>query len=901
MKSTAYKLFLSVFITFAQVIAPSLTGRAGGGSLSAQDAFYIYRNDGDFNGFFFDEVVRMGYSKLDLDSIEHDIYVVQEVETADSLYRIPLAAIDSIGFQQPEIKFNPKFKSVEKAGLLPYLKSARDGWVRFLNLPSNLKPSVGDILVGFPTDENASNLYDEGSFSCVVDRIEESPSTLQESGTMLTIWGHAIDQFSDVFEQYITVEELGYDEQGNLVRHRVAGLDTNGRPRRVHGEGSIDLINFSGTLTREWNPNENTSVSLSADVGVKFRVKVAYNIGWHFFVKLTKDLIVNIQPSFALASTRSFEFSLGTLNLPLKIWFPTQCPIFELEPYPDVFVRGVGTLEAKLNFPQSRIAFGDDIVIDSEFPLYPMRYSMHWVPEETKPGNNLIDIGSTNVTLSGYVQAGIKFHAGITTASWYKKLFKGDIGLDLYVGPKLDSSVEFKTDWLNNEGFNLYEQLYKSSIYATWLSCDLEAKATASVLWKTPMEKTFYSTNFKFFRDTIRFVPDIRETWPIVAENNVRVILRTKGEYVLGYTHITPIIKSEYTGKEWSLDEWTYSRDTKEYTSIMPLSELKAGDHLLFMDVNWAGYKMRTVGKRFEIPYIVEIGQKQLKFNSSGEQVLKVPIKANVYKDDIKVTVEYQDEYFDDLDQTFINNFLDASVNVIDEDAGLFELIFKAKRNHAFARKCQVRVLGELIDITQERGDLKGVKADVTVGYDGLSSPPNYSTNYDVTLSWIDDNSFVVEGTHTESQTSYNQAHEELVTNHNYHIRFTITREKVDGLYSSRLYLSDGAYSYSKHVDWEKDFSESPFSNQRQWGTLYNRTDEKYTATFGQLKIEGMAFSFRGDLNSGQVDCKWQIKDALNFNDSRTTVRDEEFHYQVDTSKKNNKVNVSVYFPKPDE
>lgn len=34
--------------------------------LRAQDenaAFYIYRNDGDFDGFFFDEVVRMGYSK----------------------------------------------------------------------------------------------------------------------------------------------------------------------------------------------------------------------------------------------------------------------------------------------------------------------------------------------------------------------------------------------------------------------------------------------------------------------------------------------------------------------------------------------------------------------------------------------------------------------------------------------------------------------------------------------------------------------------------------------------------------------------------------------------------------------------------------------------------------------
>jgi hypothetical protein len=67
-------------------------------SAQAQDAFYIYRNDGDFNGFFFDQVKRMGYSKVDFEGVEHDVYVVQEIETEDTLYRIPLAAIDSIGF-----------------------------------------------------------------------------------------------------------------------------------------------------------------------------------------------------------------------------------------------------------------------------------------------------------------------------------------------------------------------------------------------------------------------------------------------------------------------------------------------------------------------------------------------------------------------------------------------------------------------------------------------------------------------------------------------------------------------------------------------------------------------------------------------------------------------------------
>ena len=32
--------------------------------LFSQEAFYIYRNDGDFNGFFYDEVVEMRLHRL---------------------------------------------------------------------------------------------------------------------------------------------------------------------------------------------------------------------------------------------------------------------------------------------------------------------------------------------------------------------------------------------------------------------------------------------------------------------------------------------------------------------------------------------------------------------------------------------------------------------------------------------------------------------------------------------------------------------------------------------------------------------------------------------------------------------------------------------------------------------
>ena len=88
----------------------------------AQDAFYIYRNDGDFNGFFYDEVIEIRQSKIGVDSLEYEQWVTQEVVLEDTIYRIPLAAIDSIGFQQPEIKFNPKVRFMERDGYSKYFK-----------------------------------------------------------------------------------------------------------------------------------------------------------------------------------------------------------------------------------------------------------------------------------------------------------------------------------------------------------------------------------------------------------------------------------------------------------------------------------------------------------------------------------------------------------------------------------------------------------------------------------------------------------------------------------------------------------------------------------------------------------------------------------------------------------
>lgn len=68
------------------------------GAKAQNDAMFVYRNDGASNAFLKSDVDSMVCSQIDLNNLMHSDYVVQEIWTADSIYRIPLAVIDSIGF-----------------------------------------------------------------------------------------------------------------------------------------------------------------------------------------------------------------------------------------------------------------------------------------------------------------------------------------------------------------------------------------------------------------------------------------------------------------------------------------------------------------------------------------------------------------------------------------------------------------------------------------------------------------------------------------------------------------------------------------------------------------------------------------------------------------------------------
>ena len=160
----------------------------------APDAFYIYKNDGTTMPFFNDLVDSVKWSNYDLDGNYHRVAVVQEVYTTDSLYRIPLELIDSIGFHKPENKYTADAVRMEQQPWWEYVTEYIDTLNVILlrqDIPESIMPKVGDKLVTVVQND----IFPSGFMGKIV-HIEPNP----EDGQQVVICERL--DFKDVFTEF---------------------------------------------------------------------------------------------------------------------------------------------------------------------------------------------------------------------------------------------------------------------------------------------------------------------------------------------------------------------------------------------------------------------------------------------------------------------------------------------------------------------------------------------------------------------------------------------------------------------------------------------------------------------------------------------------------------------------
>lgn len=397
-------------------------------------AFYIYQNDGHFDGFFYDEVEKISYSKLDTAGVEHDDYVSQEIITADSVYRFMLTAIDSVSFVQPEIKFNPQLRMMDDVGLTDYIVRA-DGALLILrgDTPEQLRPQEGQVLacpklpvtgapfVGkvFMTYELSDNLY---------------------------VLCNKISSLGEVFEQFISLEEIVTDETGAQVRRRLAGMKSNpedGNSRRAEANWNADLFQFNVDMEDSWELKDKWKFLLNFHGGFGMKAQVVYNISpVKFFLKMKLEERVEIGMRASIDGTlgdmdNALEKGLlfKTLTKLSRIHLPVNLPVIYLDGAPKPFVRGDAHFNIGLNVGTSSKLFQQWFLISTEPPYFDCDLLARNLDEWISPS------ASVTAELNGMLQMGMKLPFVIGTEDYFGDLLEVNVGNKIYVGPKLTASL----------------------------------------------------------------------------------------------------------------------------------------------------------------------------------------------------------------------------------------------------------------------------------------------------------------------------------------------------------------------------------------------------------------------------------------------------------------------------
>jgi hypothetical protein len=528
------------------------------GFVNAQEAFYIYRNDGDFNGFFYDEVVEMRQSKIGVDSIEYDKWVTQEVVLADTTYRIPLAAIDSISFIQPEIIFNPELRHMDLLEMTPYITARDSQTLTFSNeLPTSLMPQIGNVLIGF------TGILEEGGFGGRV-------TSVTPSGNSIIVETEELTKMSDIFVKFITIEEVGVlEDDPNQVVCRMAGLK---KIKQWEGSGNISLFNINLNLHFPIDPGSGAAGS-SLDATIYFRSKLVmvYKIDEDvFFIKAGASQELGLESSLTLKLSGSPDLKPADLIKPaISIKYPVTVPIplFQMDPMPKVGVRCGGEFDMKINFPGISGSLSEVFTFDSEDPNL---MSFKFTPKfNTTPIGDIIDFAANTdfeFKAEGFVQGGLMVECAIKTNQWVSKIFSASCGVDIWAGPKLNLAFDISGKALmSGDGPYTFADSY---LGMNLISLDAEAYSKGSFLgkevkhtWLDGSIDVFPRLNFYFLNKFSNFQAEhsdnshiLRASWDMDLRNSL--YSHQPGIAVYHKRYATPkIVYSDYTSIPTTVSE----------------------------------------------------------------------------------------------------------------------------------------------------------------------------------------------------------------------------------------------------------------------------------------------------------------------------------------------------------
>ena len=287
---------LFVYSLLVTVLSSLFPLTASAQQTEEQYAIFNWQNNGDFNAFLNSDVDSITFSRIALDGKVHSNVVVQEIWTNDSLYRIPLATIDSVAFRAPEPIFKEGLFHMTVSHL-QYIMEVTDSTVTFSSsIPTSMLPCIGQVLV--------TDVYDEPLNRGFAGRVMSIDSS---SGMVRIVCGPV--SIEDVFDQLVCVGKAVSTNAGNTPA---------GAPRRINEEGitTFDLGDWCFYITDGVQLNVAPSVSL--DYAICYSIFSNNN---RFKCIVNNNLDCSFDFSLEKEGTKNFSHDFATIPIPTGLWF----------------------------------------------------------------------------------------------------------------------------------------------------------------------------------------------------------------------------------------------------------------------------------------------------------------------------------------------------------------------------------------------------------------------------------------------------------------------------------------------------------------------------------------------------------------------------------------------------
>lgn len=457
---------------------------------TGQYALYNYRNDGEFNAWLNIDVDSITYSCIDTLGVEHDDVVVQEVWTRDSLYRIPLNAVDSIGFRAPAPVYKNNVFHIRDYHM-PYVLKA-EGLT--LTLSKEIKkdsiPQVGQIIVSDIVDERLPRGFSGRVLSV-------------ESTTNAYVFTCEAVALNEIFDRLLLVgrSESFIPEEMEQVRRKSSANDSDWDgiiPFEV-GKFRINIPSIEGFVSNSKSDMTLGTISVTPKFCVSFIADIKPFV--HSYVKVLFENKSKVSTEMHLKV--SGESSLTETKIARVYLTKVPIPLVTGVLYGEVAVSGdlslKGNLDLKATFSKN-LYNGDEYEWSTSdfWDIKHKRYDKD--PNKEKKGDEDDDNQwQSDVSLS--VNGSFGFGASLDLDLFAVSENTLEISNTTTVGPELSGSLEFSSEGL--EDGTLYSTLKNTNVSFTPLKLSDEVKFNICMREFTlgSFSKDFGKKEFKLFPD----------------------------------------------------------------------------------------------------------------------------------------------------------------------------------------------------------------------------------------------------------------------------------------------------------------------------------------------------------------------------------------------------------------